>query len=424
MRLFSLLVIVLTSLMVGCSVNPVTGKTQFSIISPEQEVQIGQKNYIPSQQSQGGRYTVNPDLTVYVRNIGMKMAKVSDRPGLPYDFVVLNNDVPNAWALPGGKIAINRGLLLHLEDESQLAAVLGHEVVHAAARHGATQQTQNILLQAGVQAVGYATQNTQYGDYARTGANLGASAWQARYGREQELEADEHGIEYMVKAGYDPQGAVELQKKFVELSKNRQTNWFEALFASHPPSQERVLANQQHARKSGNGHRNRNAYQKAIYQLKKDKPAYEKHAEAIKAANNKQFSQALSLVAQATKLQPKENLFWETKGHIENRLGKTSSALASYNKAIARNPDYFSPYLAKGILEKKLGKNRQAEDNLIASHKRLPTSMAAYHLGELSLNRNNRDQAIQYFQFAAQDNSELGKAAQQKLNALTQPAKQ
>ena len=87
----------------GCSVNPVTGKSQLSIISPQQEIAIGEKNYSPSRQSQGGDYYLDPALQTYISGVGKKLAAVSDRPNLPYEFVVLNNRVPNAWALPGGK---------------------------------------------------------------------------------------------------------------------------------------------------------------------------------------------------------------------------------------------------------------------------------------------------------------------------------
>ena len=125
-----LLALLLPVIISGCSVNPVTGKNELSIVSPQKEVAIGEKNYRPSRQSQGGDYYLDESLQTYVAGVGQRLAAVSDRPGLPYEFVVLNNDVPNAWALPGGKIAINRGLLLLLEDEAQLAAVLGHEVVH------------------------------------------------------------------------------------------------------------------------------------------------------------------------------------------------------------------------------------------------------------------------------------------------------
>jgi len=224
---------------VACSVNPVTGEKELTWMSASQEVATGQKQYIPYQQQQGGRYMVDPEVNLYVQRVGQKLAAVSDRKDLPYEFVVLNNGTPNAWALPGGKIAINRGLLMMLDDEAQLAAVLGHEIVHAAARHTARQMTQATLLQAGVMVAGIAAQKTDYGQWIAAGAGLGANLWQAHYGRDQELEADKYGVKYMVDAGYSPKAAVELQQKFMALSKGKQSNFFNDLFASHPPSSAR-----------------------------------------------------------------------------------------------------------------------------------------------------------------------------------------
>jgi predicted Zn-dependent protease len=133
----------------ACGVNPVTGKREIQFVSEAQELQIGEQQYAPTRQSEGGDFKMLPELTTYVNEVGQKLAAVADRK-LPYEFVVLNSSVPNAWALPGGKIAVNRGLLPELRSEAELAAVLGHEIVHAAARHGAKAQERGTLLQAGV----------------------------------------------------------------------------------------------------------------------------------------------------------------------------------------------------------------------------------------------------------------------------------
>ena len=130
----------------ACTINPVTGDRELALISAADEVAIGEQQYAPSQQMQGGDYTLDPQLTAYVAEVGQSLAAVSDR-ALPYEFVVLNSSVPNAWALPGGKIAVNRGLLVELQSEAELAAVLGHEIVHAAARHGALAMQRGMLLQ-------------------------------------------------------------------------------------------------------------------------------------------------------------------------------------------------------------------------------------------------------------------------------------
>lgn len=402
----------------GCTVNPVTGESQFTILSASQEVALGEKNYQPYQQSQGGAYVVDPDLTLYVSGIGQKLAAVSDRPDLPYEFVVLNNPVPNAWALPGGKIALNTGLLVQLQDESQLAAVLGHEIVHAAARHSANQMTRSALLQAGVQVVGFATRDSAYGALAATGANLGAGAWQARYGRDQELEADSYGMEYMARAGYDPAGAVELQETFVRLSEGRRSNWLDGLFASHPPSRARVVANRAKAQQLAKGVRNRTAFQRAIARVKKDWPAYEKHQQALQAAGKKDYHQALALTEQAIRLQPREAHFWETKGHLLKSKQDSAGAVSAYSRAITHNPDYFSPYLSRGLLQKSLRRYQTAEQDLLRSQGYLPTQAASYHLGELAIRRDSRDQAISYFNAAAQGGGELGQAAQAQLVKL------
>ena len=210
----------------GCAVNPVTGKNELSLISPAQEIAMGEKNYQPSRQSQGGDYYLDPTLQAYVKSVGERLAAVSDRPDLPYEFVVLNNSVPNAWAMPGGKIAINRGLLGYLEDESQLAAVLAHEIVHAAARHGASQMSRGTLANIGLAAVAVGTQGRDGGQLYGMASQLGAAAWMAKYGRDDELESDFYGMDYMARAGYEPQGAVELQRTFVKLSEGRQTGFF------------------------------------------------------------------------------------------------------------------------------------------------------------------------------------------------------
>ena len=139
----------------GCSVNPVTGKRDLMLVSTADEIQMGEQNYVPMQQSQGGVYDVDPELTRYVSSIGQSLAAVSEV-DLPYEFVVLNNSVPNAWALPGGKIAVNRGLLTEMNSEAELAAVLGHEIVHSAARHTAQQMSKGMLMEGVVAATSIA----------------------------------------------------------------------------------------------------------------------------------------------------------------------------------------------------------------------------------------------------------------------------
>ena len=184
MRIAALL-LVLCSL-AACGVNPVTGKKEIQFVSETQELKIGEQNYAPMRQAEGGDFDVLPEPTAYVNEVGQKLAAVADRK-LPYEFVVLNNSVPNAWALPGGKIAVNRGLLTELQSEAELAAVLGHEIVHAAARHGAKAQERGTLLQVGLAAaqIGAAVSDvdTNVAGLLIQGAGVGAQLVQQKYGR-------------------------------------------------------------------------------------------------------------------------------------------------------------------------------------------------------------------------------------------------
>lgn len=409
---------VLITGIVGCAVNPVTGKQQMIIDSPAQDVANGTKNYLPSQQSQGGQYVVDQNLTVYVNKVGKKLAAVSDTPNLPYEFVVLNNDVPNAWAMPGGKLAINRGLLMQLEDEAQLAAVLGHEIVHAAARHGASQNTQNVLVGAGALLAGVAIANKkpEYAMLAVGALGVGATAWKSKYSRDHESEADEFGIKYMVKAGYDPEAAVELQELFLRMSEKQDSGWLEGLFASHPPSRDRITANRANlANHAKGGVRNKDAFERAISQLKRDKNAYKNYQDSLKAAKDKQYDQALSLVGSAIEQQPRENLFWEMKGKILLQQDKNKEALPAFDKAIAANPNYFRPYIYRGMAYKELGNSNLAERDLIASQRLLPTQEASEQLGDIALTKGNRTAAAAYYQQVMQGGGEYGERAKAKL---------
>ena len=414
LRYINVLFILVCAGLSACSINPVTGERQFSLVSASEEVTLGEQNYVPYQQSQGGQYIVDPNLSAYVSKVGRKLAAVSDRKDLPYEFVVLNNDVPNAWALPGGKIAINRGLLLLLDDEAQLAAVMGHEIVHAAARHGATQQTQQKLLGLGTGIVGLVS-NSQLANY---GAQLGAGAWQARYGRSQELESDEYGMLYMERAGYEPQAAVELQELFVKLSEGHNSDFLTNLMASHPPSQERVDKNLARAKTMNKGLRNRAAFQRAIAQIKKDKGAYDANAKALEAYSKKDYSSALSYANQAIKLQDEEALFYVTRGQILTAQKQMSAAESAFSVATKKYPEYFMGFLGLGLTQKSEGKLSTARTSLTKSLKLLPTQSAVYHLGEVELASGNQQQAIQYFQAAQSQGGDLGQAAESQLAKL------
>lgn len=414
----TIVLVVMAASLGACGVNPVTGKKEIQFISEAQELKIGEQHYSPTRQSEGGDMTVLPELTTYVNGVGQKLAAVADRK-LPYEFVVLNNSVPNAWALPGGKIAVNRGLLTELQNEAELAAVIGHEIVHAAARHGAKAQERGTIMQVGMAAaqigaaVGGVDENLA--GLMIGGAGVGAQMIQMKYGRDQELESDLYGMRYMKQVGYDPWGAVTLQETFVRLSQAggaKQQSWMEGLFASHPPSVERVERNKQTAAELGRGgDAGTERYAAAMQQLQKMKPAYDKFDQAVAAARKKDFATAKSLTSEAAKAVPREGRFQEFLGEIALAEKQPQAALPYYQKAIELNPGYFGSYLGAGVAQLQAGDKAKAEEWLTKSAQLLPTAPAAYYLGNIARDRGDAAKARQYYQAAASSNSSIGRAA-------------
>jgi predicted Zn-dependent protease len=396
----------------SCGTNPVTGKSELQLVSESQEITIGQENYLPSQQSQGGPYVIDRGLTRYVNSVGQKLAAVSDRTNLPYEFVVLNNSVPNAWALPGGKIAVNRGLLLELNNEAELAAVLGHEIVHAAARHGAKSMERGMLLNAGIVGLGIATSGESNAELIVGAAALGSQLISQKYGRDAELESDLYGMKYMAKAGYDPSAAIKLQETFVRLSQGRQPNWLEGLFASHPPSQERVEANKATAKNLNiKGVLNEDVYQQHIAHLKTTKSAYDHYAQAQTALQEKNPQRAMTLIDSALKIEPREGLFYALKGDIYYGQKQYDSAEKLFTTAINHNAEFFLFYLERGLTHEKLKQNAKAKQDLQKSITLLPTAPAYQALGSIAEKENDINAAKEYYGKAASSKSDAGQKA-------------
>lgn len=410
----------LLTLVSGCSVNPVTGEKQLSLISEHEELALGAEQYTPTQQTQGGRFYIDPELTVYVREVGQKLARVSDRPDLPYEFVVLNSSVPNAWALPGGKIAINRGLLVQLEDEAQLASVLGHEIVHAAARHSVQRMQQGMLINAGVAGLGLALSDNSWANLIMGGAAVGAQLALAQYSQGDELESDAYGIRYMKKAGYDPQAAVELQELFLKMSQGRQAGWLDGLFATHPPSAKRVNENQSLVQKVGaGGYRGQEVYQKRLTRLKALAPAYEAHDKAMELASKGEFAEALKAVDSAIEMEPREAMFYALRGRILREQKQLDKAQADFDKAVSLYPEMFTYQLYSGLNHLAMNNLDKARSHLEQANQVVPTSIAYLRLGDIARQQGQRSNAVAYYSRAAEAGGDIGAEAQRKLAEMT-----
>lgn len=240
-------VCLLPLLLTTCARNPATGETDFVLISEARELEIGREMHekilasVPIYDDEA--------LTAYVDEVGQRIARSADRPDLDYTFTILDSPDINAFALPGGFVYINRGLLTYLQTEAQLAAVLAHEIGHITARHGVRRDTAQKGAGIGTGILSVLSVLTTGTNVVGDVAGLYASAAVMGYGREMELEADRFGARYLYSAGYDPEAMVEVigvlknHERFMRLKardqgQKRQT--YHGVFSSHPRNDQRL----------------------------------------------------------------------------------------------------------------------------------------------------------------------------------------
>jgi metalloendopeptidase OMA1, mitochondrial len=222
--------VALLALVAGCESAPVTGRNQLILVPESQDASMGLQAY--QQIKQEENTSQNADLNRRVREVGRRIAAVSGQPDWDWQFTVFDNPEPNAFALPGGKVGVYAGLFKVAENDAQLATVMGHEVAHAIARHGAERMSKGLLTQLGTAALGMAT-NSAYAELAAQAATLGVIL---PYSRTQESEADEIGLMFMAEAGYDPREAIKLWQNFEALGGQRPPEFL----STHPAEGTRI----------------------------------------------------------------------------------------------------------------------------------------------------------------------------------------
>lgn len=223
----------------GCATDPVTGKQVVVGLNPQQELALD-RNQSPFQFSADYGESQDHDLNVYVERVGSRLSDVSHRPDVPYSFRVVNANYINAYAFPGGSIAVTRGLLVELENEAELAALFGHEIGHVSARHAAEQAGKTMVTQAALVS-GAVLASTASPDLENVFYGLGstgAGALLSHYNRNNERESDALGLRYMTDAGYNPEGMLGLTD-VLRSQKKSKPGAVQTMFATHPPSDER-----------------------------------------------------------------------------------------------------------------------------------------------------------------------------------------
>ena len=227
----------------GCAVVPETGRSQLVLISGEQEAQLGLQSFSDTKKS----VPISRDATAnaLVQKVGQRIAAVAGRslPNAQWEFVVFESAEANAFCLPGGKVGIYTGILPVTQNEAGLAAVIGHEVAHAVARHGAERLSEGMLMEAGGSILGAAVSSADPRWQAATSLAYGLGTKVGRelpHSRAQEAEADNIGLTYMARAGYDPQEAVKFWQRFAEYGRAHGGGDAPSFLRTHPTDEARI----------------------------------------------------------------------------------------------------------------------------------------------------------------------------------------
>ena len=400
----------------GCAANPVTGKSQLMMVSEAEEIQID-KAYSPEQLSLDYGNIQDAQLYNYVSGVGKRLAQVTHRTQMPYDFHTVNAVYANAYAFSGGTIAATRGILLSLQSEGALAALLGHELGHVNARHTAQQMSKSTLTSALLQGVAIAAGafgGQALGQLAGTLGQLGGSAFLASYSRDNEREADALAMEYMTKAGYGTKGHIELMTMLNNL-KDRAPSSFEVLFATHPMSQERFdtslkMAASDRYKSFASGLDYSERYMDSTKKLRTMKDPIEKMQKSMEALSQKNPKEAEKLLKEALQKVPNDYAGLLLMAKTQEMLGNSTESMSyaeTAKKAYPGEPQA-SMAVASGALAK--GDFNTAFTNLSQYDQKLPGNpkisfYRGFCLEKMGRNKEAAQLYVNYLNSGAKDQS-------------------
>jgi beta-barrel assembly-enhancing protease len=355
----------------GCAVDPVTGQKTLVGMSEEQEKSLD-KSQSPNQFSSDLGAVQDAGLNRYVQDVGNSLWSKSHRPQMPYSARVLNANYVNAYTFPGGSMGVTRGIMLEMQNEDELAALMGHEIGHVNARHSAERAGKELLVNVALTAATIAASSSekgqQYLPILQPLSQVGASALLAKYSRDNEREADSLGMDYMVAGGYNPDGMAGLMN-MLRSEAQQKPSLLETMFASHPMSEERYQTARRVAEQKYAGQRGRPAkrerYMDSTAGLRRIQPTVESCQKGEALMAKKQLPQA-------------EQQFGLALRHTPN--------------------DYAANVLmAKALMAPK--KSREADSYLAAAKSVYPGEAQAVHLSGLAkLALQQPDAALAEFQ--------------------------
>lgn len=418
-RAIALLTLVMCLSLAACAKNPVTGQDELVLMSEPQEIAMGANYYPQVIQLNHGLTPGDPQLQGYVNHVGRRLARISHRPNLPWQFTVVNSSQVNAFALPGGKISITRGLISKMSSEDELAGVLGHEIGHVTARHAVAGYTRQILMTGALLGLAIALGDNEYAPAALAAAGVAGSLMMLGYSRDQERQCDELGYEYMTRAGYNPVAMVSTFELFKKMQKTEPSE-IESWLSSHPLPRERIAAAEKRALASPLSNRpfNTAEFNRRLAKQKRLAPAYAAMDKGNALARKKRWGPAAAMYQRAIAAYPQEGMFHSRLAIAQMQQKQYRQALASAQKGASLSGGNFYPSFILGLVQRS---NRNYRGALAAHHRAarlMPDHVVNNFFLAYSYDKvGQRKNAATYYRKVAKASpkSNYGKASQKRL---------
>jgi predicted Zn-dependent protease len=408
----------------GCAVNPVTGQQELVLMSEQQELAMGAEYYPQTTQINNGLVPHDPRLQAYVSRVGQRLAAASHRPDIPWEFNVVNSQQVNAFALPGGKISLTRGLLMNMESEDEMASVLAHEIGHVTARHTVAQYTRQAFVSLAVAGLGIALADSDYRQAGLMAAGLAGGLLMLSYNRDQERQADQLGYEYMVRNGYNPQGQVETFEIFQGLQK-REPGFIEAMLASHPLTSERIGVARRRVAQSPPGITRQplkeRPFDRALAIQRRRQPAYAAMEKGDELYRKKRYQAAAAKYRRAMRIYPDDGLFGAKLALAENQRDRGRAALAAAARGAEASPGVFLPQFVAGAVHYKHERLNRAARYLERARRLLPAhQQSTLLLGATYERLGQRRSAVNAYRQVVRSapRSDEARAARARLQAM------
>ncbi|QRM18518.1 M48 family metalloprotease [Dechloromonas sp. TW-R-39-2] len=403
----------LTSLS-GCATSPVGGGSILVGMSEEEEKRVDAQ-VSPQQFSQDLGPIQDAAVNRYVSEIGQRLDANTHRPQMPYSYRVLNANYVNAYTFPGGAMGVTRGILVDLDNEAELAALLGHELGHVNARHAAQRQGQAKVAQVAVAGASLVGSATEWGGLISMGSQFGASVLLSSYSRDNEREADALGQEYMVRAGYPATGMVGLHQLLVDQEKSS-PSMLQTMFSTHPMSRERrdtavQLAENRYAA-SRNAPPGRERFMDNTASLRRIKPTIDACQNGESAMGGKQYGKAEEQFRSALKQTPRDYAANVRMAQCLQAQDKNRDALGYAEAAKKIYPQEAQSHKLAGVLSLGLRDPGAAYNHLDQYDRLMPGDAGVTFLKGVSLEGmgNKQEAARHYSTYLRQ--TRQGKAAE------------